>query len=66
MKDYKNTHCIEGEYDYFTCPETVSPVVEKEEKEFTVIIPQDLPLSTENYKKSSVTKKTYKLYEKIT
>lgn len=66
MKDYKNTYCIEGENEYFTCPETISPIVEKEQIESTGIIPQDLPLSTENYKKSAVTKKSYKLYEKLT
>ncbi len=66
MKDYKNVHCIEveGEFDYFTCPETVSPIVEEEHTESIDIIPQELPLSTENYKKSAVTKRSYKLYEK--
>lgn len=62
MKDYNNTYCIEGEY--FTCPETDSPIIEKEHGESFEIIPQDLPLSTEDYKKSTVSKKTYKLYEK--
>lgn len=60
MKDYKNNYCIEG--DYFTCPETIPPNIEEHEKEG--IISQDLPLSTDNYKKAGVTKKSYKLYEK--
>jgi hypothetical protein len=61
MKDYKNAYCIEGEY--FTCPETDSPIIEKEHGESPEIIPQDLPLSTKDYKKSTMSKKTYKLYE---
>jgi hypothetical protein len=62
MKDYQKTYCIEG--DYFTPPETVPLVIEEEGKEPPDIIPQELPLSTDNYKKSGVTKRTYKLYEK--
>jgi hypothetical protein len=63
MKDYKKIYCLEGEY--FTCPETMPPVVEEEGEENTGVIPQELPLSTDNYRRSGVTKKTYKLYEKI-
>ncbi len=62
MKDYKKAYCIEGEY--FDCPETILPVIEEEGKEPSEIIPQDLPLSTDAYKKSGVTKKSYKLYQK--
>lgn len=62
MKDYKKTYCIEGEY--FTCPETIPPVIEEEVQEHPDIILQELPLSTDNYKKSGVTKKSFKLYEK--
>ena len=62
MKDYKNIDCIEG--DYFTCPKTISPVIEKEPDESPDIFPQDLPLPTKDYKRSTVIKKSYKLYEK--
>jgi hypothetical protein len=60
MKDYKNISCIEGEY--FTCPETIPPYVEDQEDDG--IISQDLPLSTDDYNKSGVKVKSYKLYEK--
>lgn len=62
MKDYKNALCIEG--DYFTCPDTSSSIIEKEVKEPSEIIPQNLPLSTDDYKKSTVKKRSYTLYEK--
>jgi hypothetical protein len=62
MKDYKNAPCIEG--DYFTCPDTIPSIVEKEVKEPSEIISQKLPLSTDDYQKSSVTKRSYTLYEK--
>jgi len=66
MKDYKNTYCIEGEgeYEYFSCPKTVSPIVEKEQEKSTGIIPQELPLSTDNYKRSTVRKSTTIIFEK--
>lgn len=62
MKDYIKIYCIEGEY--FISPETVPSVIEEEGKEPPDIIPQELPLSTDDYKKAGVTKKSYKLYEK--
>jgi hypothetical protein len=62
MKDYKNTYCIEG--DYFTCPETLPPMIEEKEQEPSEIISQELPLSTEEYSRSIVRKRTIVIYEK--
>lgn len=62
MKDYKKTYRIEG--DYFTCPETVPPVIEEKEEEPSEIISQKLPLSTDHYSRSTIRKRTTVIYEK--
>jgi hypothetical protein len=62
VKDYIKTYCIEGEY--FTCPETLPPMVEGIEEEPSKPIPQKLPLSTDQYSKSIVRKRILVIYEK--
>ena len=66
MKDYKDTYCIEGEgeYEYFSCPRTISPIVETEKEKSTGIISQELPLSTDNYSRSTVRRSTIVIFEK--
>jgi hypothetical protein len=60
MKDYKSKYCIEG--DYFTCPDTMPPVCEEKREKKSGY--NKIKFSTDKYRKSIVTKKTYKLYEK--
>lgn len=62
MKDYKKTYCIEG--DYFTCPETLLPMIEEIEQEPSDLISQKLPLSTDHYSKSIVRKRIIVIYDK--
>jgi hypothetical protein len=62
MKDYKKIRCLEEKEKYFTCVNTISTIIEKDEEE-------EIPYEKINmdfdrgYKKSGVTKKFIKLYE---
>ena len=62
MRDYKKVRCLEEKEKYFTCVNTISTVLEKEEGE-------EIPYKKINmdfdrgYKKSGVTKKLIKLFE---
>ncbi len=62
MKDYKKIQCIESEY--FSCPETTLPVIEREGEEPSEIISQELPLSTDKYSRSIIRKRRTLIFEK--
>ncbi len=60
MKNYKDIDYIEG--DYFSPPETISNIVESRD---TDKFPYRRDkIDVKDYKKSTVTKRSFKLYEK--
>jgi hypothetical protein len=63
MKDYKKVRCLDENGEYFTSVNTISTVIEKDEEKS---IPYDRVTIDfdRGYKKSGVTKKSIKLYEK--